>query len=176
MAIGRMRAMRESTGRMIYPIGDSGQRLVFARAAVEHLRRYRQLRWWSREAGGQLFAWFALPDIIIEKATGPRRSDWRTRHSFRPNRRAEQEEIRLQHADGLHFIGDWHTHPERISRPSSQDQQSVQEMFSRSSHFLNAFVLVIAGQEEFPLGLFVSLVDHSTIVQINPASASYGVE
>ena len=84
---------------------------------VDHFRNHRQLRWWHREAGGQLFARFALPDIVIEKATGPRRSDWRTRYSYRPNRRAEQREIRAHHAQGLHFVGDWHSHPSRFHDP-----------------------------------------------------------
>jgi hypothetical protein len=72
---------------IVFPIGSSGQRLVFSSAVVDHFRNHRQLRWWHREAGGQLFARFALPDIVIEKATGPRRSDWRTRYSYRPNSR-----------------------------------------------------------------------------------------
>jgi hypothetical protein len=75
----------------------------------------------------------------------------------------------VQHAEGLHFIGDWHTHPERIPAPSKQDELSVQEMFGRSFHALNGFVLVIVGEEEFPAGLFVSIVDGSNIV---PLSAS----
>jgi integrative and conjugative element protein (TIGR02256 family) len=167
MAQGGLRALQESACRVIvFPIGASGQRLLFSPPALEHLRRHRQLRWWSREAGGQLFARFALPDIVIDEATGPRRSDWRTRHSFRPNRRAEQREIQLQHAAGLHFIGDWHTHPQRIPVPSRRDEFSVHEMFSRSSHALNGFVLVIVGQDELPAGLFVSIVDGSNIVPL----------
>jgi integrative and conjugative element protein (TIGR02256 family) len=167
MAYRHVRTLQEGPRRMtVYPIGVSGQRLLFTAPALEHLRRYRQLRWWSREAGGQLFARFAMPDIIIEKATGPRRSDWRTRYSFRPNRRAEQREIGLQHAQDLHFVGDWHTHPERIPQPSQQDELSVHEMFSRSSHALNGFILVIVGQDDFPAGLFVSIVDGSTIVPL----------
>jgi hypothetical protein len=83
-----MLPVQESAGRMIvFPIGSSGQRLVFSSAVVDHFRNHRQLRWWHREAGGQLFARFALPDIVIEKATGPRCSDWRTRYSYRPNKR-----------------------------------------------------------------------------------------
>jgi len=103
---------------MIYPVADSDQRIVFAETVLNRFAKYRQMRWWHREAGGQLFARFALPDIVIAEATGPRRSDWRTRYSYRPNRRAEQREIAARHLLGLHFIGDWHTHPEDLPVPS----------------------------------------------------------
>jgi integrative and conjugative element protein (TIGR02256 family) len=143
---------------IIYSIGQSGQRLIFCDAVVERFRKYRQLKWWSREAGGQLFARFSMPDIVVEEATGPRRSDWRTRTSYRPNRLAEQKEIISRHARGLHFIGDWHTHPEPIASPSTDDSLSMSETVSRSRHELNAFVMVIVGQSELPGCLSVSLV------------------
>ena len=75
----------------------------------------------------------------------------------------------MQHAEGLQFIGDWHTHPERLPAPSTQDELSVQEMFSRSSHALNGFVLVIVGQDAFPAGLFVSIVNGSNIAPLSAA-------
>src|SRR6267378_3125357 len=103
---------------IVFPIDGSGQRLVFSPAVLEHFAKYRQLRSWQREAGGQIFARLTLPDIYIEEATGPRRSDCRTRTTYRPNRRAEQREIAGRHGQGLHFIGDWHTHPEALPVPS----------------------------------------------------------
>jgi integrative and conjugative element protein (TIGR02256 family) len=136
-----------------YAIPGSEQRLVFPSSVLNHLAKHRQTRWYHREAGGQLFARFALPDIVIEEATGPRRSDWRTRYSYRPNRRAEQREITRRHSRGLHFIGDWHTHPEAIPSPSSRDIESMCELFTLSEHALNGFVLAIVGREAFPLGM-----------------------
>ena len=79
-----------------FPIDASGQRLVFSSAVLEHFAKYRQRRLRQREAGGQLFARLTLPDIIVEEATGPRLSDWRTRTTYRPNRRAEQRETALR--------------------------------------------------------------------------------
>lgn len=140
-----------------FPIGASGQRLSFSQTVLAHFDRHRQTRRWQREAGGQLFARFALPEIQVEEATGPRRSDWRTRYSYHPNRRAERREIVARHADGLHFIGDWHTHPEPIPAPSPQDIRSMRDLVTKSEHVLNAFVLVIVGRDPFPCGLSVSL-------------------
>jgi integrative and conjugative element protein (TIGR02256 family) len=61
------------------------------------------------------------------------------------------------HSLGLNFIGDWHTHPERVPNPSTSDIRSIREAVTRSTHHLNGFVLLIAGTEAFPLGLFVKL-------------------
>jgi integrative and conjugative element protein (TIGR02256 family) len=61
------------------------------------------------------------------------------------------------HSLGLNFIGDWHTHPERVPSPSTSDIRSIREAVTRSTHHLNGFVLLIAGTEVFPVGLFVKL-------------------
>ena len=163
---------------IVFPIGDSGQRLIFSPAVLTHLNKYRQTRWWQREAGGQLFARFALPDIQVEEATGPRQSDSRTRNSYRPDRLAEQHEITIRYANGLHFIGDWHTHPEPIPTPSRQDAESMRDLVIRSEHALNAFALVIVGRNPIPEGLSVSLFSsadavalHSAPGRKNPSSA-----
>src|SRR4051794_31988873 len=85
---GGMCALHPHDGRMIvYPIGASSQLLVFTDPVLNHFEKPRQRKWWHREAGGQLSARFDLPRIVIEEATGPRRTDWRTRYSYRPNRR-----------------------------------------------------------------------------------------
>ena len=159
---------------IVYPIDASGQRLIFTTPVIEHLVRHRQVRWWHREAGGQLFARFDLPDVIIEEATGPRRTDWRTRHGYRPNRRAEQKEMSNRHRRGLHFIGDWHTHPEPIPSPSEQDEVSMQDMFSRSDHALNGFVLAIVGIELPPRGLHVSVVGRSSRLVLKAGNDAKG--
>lgn len=149
-----------------FPIATSGQRLVFTPAVLEHFEKHQQLRWWQREAGGQLFARLALPDILVEEATGPRPSDWRARHSYRPNRRAEQREIASQHVRGLHFIGDWHTHPEAVPTPSAQDVASMHDLVTKSVHSFNGFVLVIIGTSPLPDGLCVSIFNGSDALSL----------
>jgi integrative and conjugative element protein (TIGR02256 family) len=76
-----------------------------------------------------------------------------------PDRRGEQEEIDAMHSHGLQFVGDWHTHPERIPSPSTSDVRSIRQAVAQSKHHLNGFVMLIAGTEAFPLGLFLALYD-----------------
>jgi integrative and conjugative element protein (TIGR02256 family) len=155
-----------------YNLGRSSQVLIFKEAVIKRFRRYRQLRWYEREAGGQLFARFNGSYILVEEATGPRRTDRRTRTSYVPDRRAEQIEIVNHYRRGLHYMGDWHTHPEDFPRSSFLDDASIAECVKKSHHNLNGFVLVIVGQLEPPGGLLVSLHDGSTAFILVPTSTT----
>lgn len=142
-----------------FPIGTSGQKLLFAEDVLARFERYQQVRWWQREAGGQLFARVEGSWIEVVEATGPRRTDRRGRNNYEPDRRAEQREIDERFPLGLHFVGDWHTHPEDRPKPSPIDVQSTAEGVRRSRHALHAFVMVIVGCGPFPEALHVSVHD-----------------
>jgi integrative and conjugative element protein (TIGR02256 family) len=100
------------------------------------------------------------------EATGPRHSDKRGRYSYVPDRQAEQKEIVERHKRGLHFVGDWHTHPEASPKPSPADIASITHSFKKSVHSLNAFVLVIVGLDEGAKGIHVSLHDGSSVIEL----------
>jgi integrative and conjugative element protein (TIGR02256 family) len=146
-----------------FRLGGSGQSLSISDVAMQHFSSRRQRKIWNREAGGQLFAEIIGVDIVITTVTGPRRSDRRSRFSYRPDRRLEQIEIDRQFANGLHYVGDWHTHPEPYARPSGEDLRSMSECVRKSRHRLNSFVLIIVGTAEVPNGLHVSLHTGSSV-------------
>ena len=151
--------MRSLLVVIVYPIGTSGQQITIVDSVVEHVRRHRQRRWYHREAGGQLFARIEGDRLLVVEATGPRRSDRRSRASYFPDRQAEQIEIAERHPKGLQFVGDWHTHPDTRPQPSGRDLASMAECFSKSAHSLNGFLLVIVGTADPPDGIHVSLHD-----------------
>ena len=144
---------------IVFDLGASGQRLILEAPVVQHLEAHRQLTLRHREAGGQLFAAFVDDSIVVKKATGPRRRDRRTRTSYQPDRKAEQEEILEHHRRGLHYVGDWHTHPVPRPSPSHLDYRSIQASVRQSTHELNGFVLIIVGALPAPAGLHVSIND-----------------
>jgi hypothetical protein len=76
---------------IVFDLGASGQHLILEASVVEPLEAHRQLTPQDREAGGQLFAAFSGDSISIKEATGPRRTDHRTRTSYRTDRKAEQQ-------------------------------------------------------------------------------------
>jgi integrative and conjugative element protein (TIGR02256 family) len=151
-----------------YEVGASGQVLVFTPRVLDRFRRYRQLRPWQKEAGGQLFADFDSPRIVIVEATGPRRCDRRTRTTYAPDRAAEQREIAEMRAGGLHYVGDWHTHPEKFPIPSWPDETSIADCFARSTHNLNAFVLVVVGTANASDGLYVAIHNSESRLRLEP--------
>ncbi len=155
-----------------YRIGVSGQSLIIKPDVLAHFDRFRQRRFWQRESGGQLFATIDRELITVEEATGPRASDRRGRVIYVANRAAEQQEINDRHAKGLHFVGDWHTHPEEYPNPSPIDLASLADCFTRSHHGLNAFVLVIVGRSTGNFGLHVSLHDGVSVIKLEPNSRS----
>lgn len=149
-----------------FPIGTSGQDLVFTIEVLNHLENHRQLRFWQSEAGGLLFARLLNRNVVVEVATGPRKTDRRTRWTYKPDRSAEQQEIDKFHPQGLLFVGTWHSHPEPIPTPSSVDLHSLAESFVMSHHHLNAFVLAIIGQRPVPDGLTVVLGDGRQVIPL----------
>jgi proteasome lid subunit RPN8/RPN11 len=61
--------------------------------------------------------------------------------------------------EGLHFVGDWHTHPQRTPEPSQKDIDSILDCYRESRKGIRGFLLVIVGLNAFPTGLYVGLAD-----------------
>ena len=141
-----------------YCIGQGEPSVLITDAALATMLRFRQAKLRDKEAGGQLFAQFRGSDVVIVEATGPTLLDRRSRYRFEPNRLLQRRQIRKKHASGLHFVGDWHTHPEEQAKPSGDDVASMRDCFRRSRHDLKAFVLIIVGIAPPPEGWYVSLV------------------
>ncbi len=57
---------------------------------------------------------------------------------------------------GLHYIGDWHTHPQDYPVPSQADKKKILKIFNISKHELSCMLLLIIGgldvKETFWLG------------------------
>jgi len=140
--------------------------IVIMDEALEVMRRLRQVRPEDPESGGQLFGQFLGADTVISEATPPTLLDRRSRYGFKPNRWLQKREIRARHGRGLHFVGDWHTHPEACPSPSCDDIQSMSDCFRRSVHDLLVFVMIIVGTDPGPGGLYVALVDDQGVRQL----------
>jgi integrative and conjugative element protein (TIGR02256 family) len=155
-----------------YLLEPTGEILSFNETVLEHFRRHRQLRFWSREAGGQLFAQFSPKRVSVTHITGPRRTDRRGKRHYLPDRAAENAEIAAMYAKDLHFVGDWHTHAEKIPTPSTVDLASLADSVTKSRHQLLGFCLVIVGQAEPPSGLHVSFHVGSSYQIVAPVDRS----
>lgn len=127
------------------------------RAALNVFEMHRQTRFYHREAGGQLFGRAAGSRWKVARATGPGREDRRSRFGFRPDRGREQREIDEYHALGFDYLGDWHTHPQDIPRPSMRDVESIDDIVQKSTLEMSGLLLCIVGRRPFPKGIWLSL-------------------
>ena len=155
-----------------YKILSTEKHIILTNEVLEHFSRYRQIGMNSKETGGQLFAKLEEKRIIVEKATGPRTIDKRGRFHFIPTRKAEQREINNMFSYGLHYVGDWHTHPEKRPSPSRTDISSMSECFQKSKHELDAFILIIVGQDNPPGGIWLSLHEARRYETLSPSPAT----
>jgi integrative and conjugative element protein (TIGR02256 family) len=149
-----------------YESKERGAVFCLSAEVIAHFARHRQHGKIKTEIGGQLFAQFVNNEVRVVTATGPSASDKRSRFWFMPDQGRQNMEIKRLFEGGLHFVGDWHTHPEPSPRPSSLDIQSMRDCFKKSRHELKAFLMIIVGCEDFPKGLWVSLHDKTEWEQL----------
>lgn len=141
-----------------FSLPRSEQRLVLMPSVLETFSHFRQMHG-EPEGGGLLFAKFEFPIIRILSATKPHRTDVRWRTLFIPNRILQRRVVKGHFKEGLHFVGEWHTHPEPDPRPSNLDLRSMRDAFLKSTHELNYFVTIIIGNRPDKLALWVSIHD-----------------
>ncbi len=107
------------------------------------------------EIGGLLFASITTEKVSILLATPPHKNDLCKNFIFIPNRINHNKLIKHYFKQGLHFVGEWHTHPQREPSPSNIDILSMKDSFSKSKHELNSLVMIIVGNAEDSLRLWV---------------------
>lgn len=115
-------------------------------AVVRWFTEQRQVTRQQPEAGGQLFGRIEHHVWRIETCTGPRSSDRRASHRYSPQPDVENREILAMYERGLHFLGDWHTHPQKIPKPSRQDIVTTQHCYREAATELCGFLLIVVGQ------------------------------
>lgn len=152
-----------------YPVGNSGEVVVFTDGVLSHLCSHRQMKWWQAEACGLMFARTEAKRILIEVATGPYRRGWRGRYACTIPPDEAQREIDEHHALGLHYVGEWHSHPEPMPAPSGRDQQTMQSRVLESDHRLSGFIFALVGQAKLPQGLAVLVHDGVRAVTLGPS-------
>jgi integrative and conjugative element protein (TIGR02256 family) len=148
--------------------------LVIKASVLAHLDKNRQQSARDKEAGGQIFASYEPGTITIRQATGPYATDHRSRYQFTPDRSLEKRDIRKWFRKRRHYIGNWHTHPEAVPKPSRVDVKNTRARFIESDTPLLAFTMIIVGVSSFPEGLWVSLIDATGHTVLRPLSSLSG--
>lgn len=146
-----------------FQLPDSLGVIVFPEKILSHIYSFAQTSIWSTEAGGQLFS--ATPEqqiIEISVITGPYSKDRRSRNGFFPNVQQATDDRNKQFKNGLHAVGIWHTHPERLPTPSLTDRKTTKEHLNAFEGEMHGFLLVILGNQGRPYNMVVWLAQRKS--------------
>lgn len=141
---------------------DSQRYVLFTANVLSHMYAHAQLRFWQKEAGGEIYS--VDPDahrIIVTAATGPNPGDRRGRCSFNPDIEAAAQDRIWQFAMGRHAVGLWHTHPESQPTPSGRDIRTTEEYLKAFSRDRDRYLMVILGNRGNPLSMTVGSTEQS---------------
>lgn len=136
---------------MIFPLLD-GRKILIRPEAIEKMRKYRQLQQKDTEAGGILIGRILCEsnDFIIDDVSEPMPSDIRKRSYFKRKPAAHQAYFDAEWtvSDGRCFyLGEWHTHPERIPHPSKVDKIDWKRIMNLSFESDYLFFVIVGTQE-----------------------------
>ncbi|RCR71349.1 hypothetical protein DUE52_03095 [Larkinella punicea] len=130
----------------------NGGHLKVVTQALQQMVPYLQHKSVDCEAGGILLGRLLRDsnDIVVDEVTIPMPGDKRNRYAFYRAKRRHQEIInqRWQESSGTCiYLGEWHTHPERIPTPSTIDLKDWQRKL-KTDTFENDLFFLILGIEE----------------------------
>jgi proteasome lid subunit RPN8/RPN11 len=148
-----------TSGSLTYRLPCARWTLEFSALALRTLRLHVQHRPRSRESVGQLYSRELTSDRIqVELATvlTPTWAAW-ARVKFDTTGAAAERAARYK--SGLHCVGLWHTHPEPLPHPSSDDRALAREHAVSARGQLNGLVFAIVGTLAMPSGLRVWVDD-----------------
>jgi integrative and conjugative element protein (TIGR02256 family) len=131
---------------------SDGGKLEIGMLAISRILKFRQDGCWKREAGGVLVGRYIRDclDVVIDDVTIPMRGDRRGRCSFFRARDRHQQAIdqAWQESEGtIHYLGEWHTHPEKTPTPSPTDQADWNQHLQRDRFSGDTLFFIIVGTE-----------------------------
>jgi len=144
-----------------------GLAVIIDAAAMSIIHSHRQLEADANESGGVLIGERRGVHVWVRTATPPQRSDLRTRTSFLRRSKKHQEMVNdaWRLSDGAQvYVGEWHTHPEHMPRPSLVDRAGL---LVRAMQARQSLVVLIAGISEDFVGVQSSLLLTHCVLQKN---------
>lgn len=133
--------------------------------AIHTLRSHQQIRFWHNERGGVLLASSVGADdgvVDIVRATAPHPADRAGRCWLKLDHDRVLREINEGFAEGLHFVGYWHSHPELAPRLSQQDVAALLPTLQASDLDLQRVLMMVIGGRCGLLTADMCVVDRCT--------------
>lgn len=116
------------------------------------LQSYRQIEPHQPEGGGVLLGRIIKDssDVVIDAITVPMKQDICQRYFFHKNLLAHQKLVSQawdESGGTIHYLGEWHTHPEKRPTPSIHDLHEWKRVLQNTVSDVNELFFVIIGTE-----------------------------
>lgn len=131
----------------------------FTGEVLSYVGKHKQAKFFSTEAGGQLFGEVGDREIVLKLATGPYRGDLRGRYHYQSNQDAAQRSIVTQARAGNLYLGEWHTHAEDRPVASASDADAMERLLASSSPNISPLFMLIVGRAAGEDGLALYSLD-----------------
>ena len=110
---------------MVFP--DGNRKIEIEDSIIKRASQYRQISLLSYEAGGALIGReiISTNNLIVDQMTEPLPKDKRCRYRFYrrdPRHKSFFNQLFSQSGGKYKYVGEWHTHPERVPKYSSLDK------------------------------------------------------
>ena len=150
--------------KLTYIIPGASWTLEISHQTLETFRAHVQTGRNSKESVGQLYARDLTKNRIeIEFAT-VLRPTWATFSKVKIDKNNASAERDAMFKKGFHCIGTWHTHPEKIPKPSGEDLAFGKDHTIAAKSQLTGVVFIIVGTHPFPQGLTIWAHDGNSTV------------
>lgn len=146
---------------------DRRRLVVLNTEVVATLARYRQRFFWQSEAGGILLGRRRGSHIEVVQATEPAPNDERSTFMFEREVLGHAEAAAKAWTDAggtVDYVGEWHTHPQRVPIPSSIDIDEWHKL--AVSRPKTPLVAVVVGTRKLHVAL-VSTGGQSSLIALN---------
>ncbi|MGF7535121.1 Mov34/MPN/PAD-1 family protein [Bacillus mexicanus] len=155
----------------VYLLPDN-KSLTIRPEAIEKMFKYKQIKTRDKEAGGILIGRVLIEDenFIIDDVSEPMPSDKRTRYRFFRKKEEHQEyfnKVWEREKESCLYLGEWHTHPERIPNPSGIDIKDWKRLI-KIGFEQKCLFFVIVGIDD--LKVWYGYGDEPTIIELKRRS------
>lgn len=160
-----------------FQLPDGTGAVVFPIDVLTHMYKFTQRRFFSCEAGGQLFSPSPHHAVVhVTNISGPNSRDIRSRHGVLWNIDQANGDRKAHFSACRHAVGLWHTHPEEHPSPSRQDERTTQQFLQGFEGSMAGFLLVIIGNKGEPPNMAVWLAKdgaHKSWIELIETNAEY---
>jgi proteasome lid subunit RPN8/RPN11 len=154
------------TKALTFKLPGASWQLELAPDVVAELRRHIQRTRFSRESVGQLFSKDLTSNCVAVELATLTKPTWSAWSRVRFDIAEAMSEREMLFTRGWHCVGLWHTHPEPLPSPSSEDRDLAREHAVAAKRYLDGLVFAIIGNGKLPDSLRVWVDDGLSLMQM----------